>query len=225
MQQYQKDFVEFLLESNALSFGEFVTKSGRKSPFFINAGSFNTGASLEKLGEFYAHAIQENFGEADVLFGPAYKGIPLSVCAAMALSRLYGKNVRYCANRKEAKDHGEKGAFLGAKLQAGDKVVIVEDVTTAGTSVRETMELLKDTGAEVIGLVVLVDRMERGTTMKSALMQIHLDYGIKTCAIVGMHEIIKYLSETEVNGKIVITPELKKALGMYYMQYGAKNED
>ena len=225
MQQYQKDFIGFLLESNALSFGEFVTKSGRKSPFFINAGSFNSGRSLEKLGEFYAHAIRDNFGEVDVLFGPAYKGIPLSVCAAMALSRLYGQNVRYCANRKEAKDHGEKGAFLGAELQKGDKVVIVEDVTTAGTSVRETMELLKDTGAEVAGLVVLVDRMERGTTMKSALMQIRLDYGIKTCAIVGMHEIIKYLSENEVNGKIVITPELKKALGRYYMQYGAKNED
>ena len=168
----KKDFIDFLLEAQALKFGEFVTKSGRNTPFFINLGCFNDGEQLQKLGGFYAEAIKENFGDQmDILFGPAYKGIPIATATAIALWDKFGIKTKYCSNRKEIKDHGDTGIFLGNKLASGDKIVIVEDVTTAGTSVYETMDMVKDLGVQVLGLVVSVDRMERGKTEKSAIMQ------------------------------------------------------
>ena len=192
MERYKEEFIEFMIDCNVLKFGDFVTKSGRKTPFFVNTGFYRTGSQLRRLGRYYAEAIQEKFGfDFDVLFGPAYKGIPLSVAAAMAIDETYGREIRYCSNRKEVKDHGDTGILLGSPLQDGDKVVIIEDVTTAGTSIQETLPILKAQGAvEVIGLVVSVDRMERGQGTKSALAEIEETYGIRTTAIVTMAEVV-----------------------------------
>lgn len=218
MKDYKKRFIDFLIESKALQFGEFVTKSGRNTPFFVNLGNFNDGEKLLKLGEFYAETIADNFGkDVDVLFGPAYKGIPIAVAAAQALYRNFGANVRYCSNRKEIKDHGDGGMFLGSKLQKGDKVVIVEDVTTAGTSVYETMEMVKDIGVDVIGLVVSVDRMEKGKTEKSAISELSATFGLKGAPIVNMAEVVEYLSE-----KGQLTQDNIKKINDYYAVYGAK---
>lgn len=218
MKDYKKRFIDFLIESKALQFGEFVTKSGRNTPFFVNLGNFNDGEKLLKLGEFYAETIADNFGkDVDVLFGPAYKGIPIAVAAAQALYRNFGTNVRYCSNRKEIKDHGDGGMFLGSKLQKGDKVVIVEDVTTAGTSVYETMEMVKDIGVDVIGLVVSVDRMEKGKTEKSAISELSATFGLKGAPIVNMAEVVEYLSE-----KGQLTQDNIKKINDYYAVYGAK---
>ena len=164
MEQYKKEFIEFMIDCNVLKFGDFVTKSGRKTPFFVNTGFYRTGSQLKRLGEYYAQAIHDHFGfDFDVLFGPAYKGIPLSVAATIAISEKYDKDIRYCSNRKEVKDHGDKGILLGSPIQDGDKVIIIEDVTTAGTSIQETLPIIKAQGdVEVGGLVVSVDRMERG---------------------------------------------------------------
>ena len=188
MEQYKIDFIHFMVDAGVLTFGDFVTKSGRQTPFFINTGNYRSGGQLRRLGSFYAQAIKANFGtDFDVLFGPAYKGIPLSVAASMALSELYGADIRYSSNRKEIKDHGDKGILLGSKLADGDRVLLIEDVTTAGTSIRETMPLLKaQADAEVLGLIVSVDRMERGQGEKGALQEIGETYGMKTCAIVTM---------------------------------------
>ena len=171
MEQYKQEFIEFMIDCNVLKFGDFTTKSGRKTPFFVNTGFYRTGAQLRKLGQYYAKAIESKFGlDFDVLFGPAYKGIPLSVAATMEISEMYGKDIRYCSNRKEVKDHGDKGILLGSPIQDGDKVVIIEDVTTAGTSIKETLPIIKAQGdVNPIGLVVSVDRMERGQGTKSAL--------------------------------------------------------
>ena len=160
MEQYKKEFIEFMIDCEVLRFGDFVTKSGRKTPFFVNTGFYRTGAQLRKLGEYYAKAIQSTFGtDFDVLFGPAYKGIPLSVAASMALSEHYGADIRYCSNRKEVKDHGDKGILLGGPIGDGDRVVIIEDVTTAGTSIHETLPIIKAQGdVNVLGLVVSVER-------------------------------------------------------------------
>ena len=218
MKDYKKRFIDFLIESKALQFGEFVTKSGRNTPFFVNLGNFNDGEKLLKLGEFYAETIADNFGkDVDVLFGPAYKGIPIAVAAAQALYRNFGVNVRYCSNRKEIKDHGDGGMFLGSKLQKGNKVVIVEDVTTAGTSVYETMEMVKDIGVDVIGLVVSVDRMEKGKTEKSAISELSATFGLKGAPIVNMAEVVEYLSE-----KGQLTQDNIKKINDYYAVYGAK---
>ncbi|MCH5266686.1 MAG: orotate phosphoribosyltransferase, partial [Lachnospiraceae bacterium] len=144
MEQYKKDFIQFMVEANVLKFGEFTLKSGRKSPFFMNAGAYVTGSQLKRLGEYYARAIHDNYGEDfDVLFGPAYKGIPLSVATTIAFHELYGKEIRYCSNRKEVKDHGDTGILLGSKIEDGDRVVIIEDVTTSGKSIEETFPILK----------------------------------------------------------------------------------
>lgn len=190
MKAYKKKFIEFMIECGVLTFGDFVTKSGRKTPFFVNTGNYQTGNQLSRLGEFYAEAIKENFGaDYDVLFGPAYKGIPLGVTTAIALSSKYDIDVKYCSNRKEVKDHGDKGILLGGKLQDGDRVLIVEDVTTAGTSIYETMPILKSQGdVDVKGLIISVDRMERGQGKESALVEIREKFGFKTCAIVTMAE-------------------------------------
>ncbi len=223
MDQYKADFIEFMIECNVLKFGDFVTKSGRKTPFFVNTGFYRTGSQLARLGRYYAEAIHQNFGlDFDVLFGPAYKGIPLSVATTMAISEAYGKDIRYCSNRKEIKDHGDKGILLGSPISDGDKVVIIEDVTTAGTSIQETLPIVKAQGEVFVqGLVVSVDRMERGQGTKSALKEIEETYGIKTAAIVTMAEVVEHLYNKPVGGKVIIDDTLKKAIDAYYEQYGA----
>ena len=220
MKNYKKEFIDFLVEAQALKFGDFVTKSGRNTPFFINLGCFNDGRQLQKLGGFYAETIFDNFGkDVDVLFGPAYNGIPIATATAIALSEKFGVNVRYCSNRKEVKDHGDTGILLGSKLQDGDRVVIVEDVTTAGTSVYETMDIIKDMGVKVVGLVVSVDRMERGKTEKSAIAELSSAFNFKGTAIVNMAEVTEYLSKE----KGVLDKDKLDKIADYYKQYGAKN--
>lgn len=224
MQDYKKEFIEFMIDCEVLKFGDFVTKSGRKTPFFVNTGFYRTGAQLRCLGEYYAKAIQENFGtDFDVLFGPAYKGIPLTVAATMALSEFYGADIRYCSNRKEVKDHGDKGILLGSPISAQDKLVIIEDVTTAGTSIEETLPIINAQGeVNVLGLVVSVDRMERGTGTKSALKEIEEKYGFKTTAIVTMADVVEHLYNRPYKGKVIIDDQLKAAIDAYYEQYGAE---
>ncbi len=224
MEQYKKEFIEFMVDCQVLKFGDFVTKSGRKTPFFVNTGFYRTGAQLKRLGEYYAVAIKEKFGlDFDVLFGPAYKGIPLSVAATIAISDKYGKDIKYCSNRKEVKDHGDTGILLGSPIVDGDKVVIIEDVTTAGTSIQETLPIIKAQGdVNPIGLVVSVDRMERGQGTKSALSEIEEMYGLKTTAIVTMAEVVEHLYNKEINGKVVIDDTIKSAIDKYYEQYGAE---
>ena len=224
MEQYKKEFIEFMVDSNVLKFGEFTLKSGRKSPFFMNAGAYVTGSQLRRLGQFYAQAIHDNYGtDFDVLFGPAYKGIPLAVATTIAFSELYGRDIRYCSNRKEIKDHGDKGILLGSPISDGDKVVIIEDVTTAGTSIQETMPIIKAQGdVDVMGLVVSVDRMERGQGKKSALTEIQEEYGIQTTAIVTMAEVVEHLYNKEYKGKVIIDDKLKDAIDAYYDIYGVK---
>ena len=216
MEQYKKEFIDFMVECQVLRFGDFVTKSGRQTPFFVNTGFYRTGEQLKRLGEYYAHAIRSAFGtDFDVLFGPAYKGIPLSVTASIALSSQYGADIRYCSNRKEIKDHGDKGILLGSPLQDGDRVVIIEDVTTAGTSIRETLPILQaNADVKVLGLVVSVDRCERGTGTKSALEEIRENFGIETTAIVTMKEVTEYLTGT------VIDDAMKAKIDAYYELYG-----
>lgn len=224
MEQYKKEFIEFMVDCNVLKFGDFTTKSGRKTPFFVNTGFYRTGAQLKKLGEFYAKAIHDKFGcDFDILFGPAYKGIPLSVAASMAMSDLYQAEIGYCSNRKEIKDHGDKGILLGSPIQAGNRVVLIEDVTTAGTSVGETMPIIKAQGnVDILGIVVSVDRMERGTGTKSALSEIEETYGIKTTAIVTMEEVVEHLYNKPYNGTIIIDDTLKQAIDAYYETYGVR---
>ena len=224
MEQYKKEFIEFMIDCNVLKFGDFVTKSGRKTPFFVNTGFYRTGAQLKRLGEYYAQAIHDQFGlDFDVLFGPAYKGIPLSVAATIAISEKYDTDIRYCSNRKEVKDHGDKGILLGSPIQDGDKIVIIEDVTTAGTSIQETLPIVKAQGdVDVIGLVVSVDRMERGQGEKSALQEIRDTYGFKTTAIVTMEEVVEHLYNKPYKGQIIIDDKIKAAIDAYYEQYGVK---
>lgn len=226
MEQYKQEFIEFMVESKVLKFGDFTLKSGRKSPFFMNAGAYVTGTQLQKLGEYYAKAIHDNYGlDFDVLFGPAYKGIPLSVATTMAISRLYGKDVRYCSNRKEAKDHGDTGILLGSKLKDKDRVVIIEDVTTSGKSIEETFPILKaQADVEVKGLIVSLNRMEVGKGgEKSALDEIKDLYGFDTAAIVTMEEVVECLYNKEYNGQIIIDDTLKSAIDAYYKTYGVKS--
>lgn len=224
MEQYKQEFIEFMVDCQVLKFGDFVTKSGRKTPFFVNTGFYRTGAQLRRLGDYYARAIHDKFGlEFDVLFGPAYKGIPLTVAATIAISELYGTDIRYCSNRKEVKDHGDKGILLGSPIQDGDRVVLIEDVTTAGTSIQETLPIIRAQGdVQPVGLVVSVDRMERGTGTKSALKEIEEKYGLQTTAIVTMAEVVEHLYKREYKGRVIIDDEMKKAIDAYYEQYGAK---
>lgn len=224
MEQYKQQFIEFMLECQVLKFGDFTLKSGRKSPFFMNAGAYVTGAQLRKLGEYYAKAIHDHYGlDFDVLFGPAYKGIPLSVATTMAISELYGKEIRYCSNRKEVKDHGDTGILLGSKLKDGDRVVIIEDVTTSGKSIEETFPIIKaQADVEIKGLMVSLNRMEKGQSEKSALAEIQEKYGFGACAIVNMQEVVEYLYNRPYKGQIYIDEELKASIDAYYEQYGAK---
>lgn len=225
MEQYKEEFIKFMVDSKVLKFGDFTLKSGRKSPFFMNAGGYVTGSQLRKLGEFYAKAIHDKYGDDfDVLFGPAYKGIPISVVTAVAFSDLYGKEIRYCSDRKEEKDHGaDKGSFLGSKLQDGDRVVMIEDVTTSGKSMEETVPKVRGAAnVEIIGLMVSLNRMEKGTGEKSALDEIKEKYGFDANAIVTMEEVTEFLYNKPYNGEIYIDDTLKAAIDAYYEQYGAK---
>ncbi len=225
MEQYKQEFIEFMVDSNVLKFGDFTLKSGRKSPFFMNAGAYVTGTQLRRLGEYYAKAIHDNYGlDFDVLFGPAYKGIPLTVATTMAISELYGKDIRYCSNRKEVKDHGDTGILLGSKLKDGDRVVIIEDVTTSGKSIEETFPILKaQADVEIVGLMVSLNRMERGlSSEKSALEEIKEKYGFDANAIVSMTEVTEYLYNKPYKGQVYIDDTLKAAIDAYYAQYGAK---
>ena len=226
MEQYKKEFIEFMVDCKVFKFGEFTLKSGRKSPFFMNAGAYVTGSQLKRLGEYYAKAIYAAYGtDFDVLFGPAYKGIPLAVVTAIAFSELYGKEVRYCSDRKEEKDHGaDKGSFLGSKLQDGDRVVMIEDVTTSGKSMEETVPKVRGAAdVEIKGLMVSLDRMEVGKGgEKCALDEVKDLYGFETNAIVSMAEVVEALYNKEVNGEVLIDDTLKAAIDAYYEQYGAK---
>ena len=225
MDAYKKEFIDFMVESKVLKFGDFTLKSGRKSPFFMNAGAYVTGYQLKKLGEYYAKAIHDVYGDDfDVLFGPAYKGIPLSVTTAIAYSELYGKEIRYCSNRKEIKDHGDTGILLGSKLKDGDRVVIIEDVTTSGKSIEETFPIIKaQADVTIVGLIVSLNRMERGlNTEKCALDEIKETYGINTAAIVSMADVTEALYDKEVNGEVIIDDTIKAAIDKYYEEYGAK---
>ena len=226
MESYKNEFIEFMVECNVLKFGEFTLKSGRKSPFFMNAGAYVTGTQLMKLGEYYAKAIHENFGDDfDVLFGPAYKGIPLSVATTIAFSKLYGKEIRYCSNRKEIKDHGDTGILLGSDIHDGDRVVIIEDVTTSGKSIEETFPIIKAQGdVEIKGLMVSLNRMEVGLGgVKGALDEIQEKYGFPAHAIVTMEEVTDHLYNKECQGKVVIDDKIKAAIDDYYEKYGYKN--
>lgn len=223
METYKQEFIEFMIDCQVLKFGDFVTKSGRKTPFFVNTGFYRTGSQLKRLGKYYARAIADHFGtDFDLLFGPAYKGIPLTVAATVALSEDYGADIRYCSNRKEVKDHGDKGILLGSPIEKGDKVIIIEDVTTAGTSIKETYPIItaQAEGVDVAGLVVSVDRMERGQGDKAALAEIGEKYGMKTCSIVTMAEVVAHLYNRPYKGRIVIDDRLKAAIDAYYMEYG-----
>ena len=224
MEQYKQEFIHFMVDSDVLKFGEFTLKSGRKSPFFMNAGAYVTGSQLKKLGEYYA--IHDKYGDDfDVLFGPAYKGIPLSVVTAIAYSELYGKEVRYCSDRKEEKDHGaDKGSFLGSKLKDGDRVIMIEDVTTSGKSMEETVPKVRGAAdVTIVGLIVSLNRMEVGKGgEKCALDEIKDLYGFDTAAIVTMEEVVECLYNKEYNGKVVIDDTLKAAIDTYYETYGVK---
>lgn len=228
MEQYKKDFIDFMLECQVLKFGSFTLKSGRQSPFFMNAGAYITGSQLFRLGKFYAQAIHNTFGDDfDVFFGPAYKGIPLAVATSIAYYELYGKEVKYCCDRKEEKDHGaDKGSILGYKIKDGDRVIIIEDVTTSGKSIEEVYPKIRaqesvDGGIKIVGEIVSLNRMERAPdSNKSALEVISEKYNFKTTAIVTMDEVMEALY---TNGdKKVITEELKKQLDEYYAQWGVK---
>ena len=225
MEQYKIDFINFRVESDVLKFGEFTLKSGRKSPFFMNAGAYVTGSQLRRLGQFYAQAIHEHYGDDfDVLFGPAYKGIPLSVATSIAFSEMYGKEIRYCSNRKEVMDHGDTGILLGSKIKDGDKVVIIEDVTTSGKSIEETFPIIKAQGdVEIKGLMVSLNRMERGlSTNASALDEIQQKYGFAANAIVSMEDVVECLYNKECQGRVIIDDKLKEAIDAYYDEYGVK---
>ena len=223
MEQYKKEFINFTVECQVLKFGDFTLKSGRKSPFFFFSFSYVTGSQLARLGEYYAKAIHDNFGDDfDVLFGPAYKGIPLSVVTAIAYRRLYGKETRECSNRKEEKDHAaDKGAILGSALKDGDRVVIIEDVTTSGKSIEEIQPIVKAQGdVKIVGEIVSLNRMEKASAdcNKSALDTITEKYGFPAKAIVTMKEVVEAL---HVPGG-VITDEIKERIDAYYGEWGAK---
>ena len=228
MEQYKREFIEFMVESGVLQFGEFTLKSGRKSPFFMNAGGYVTGSQLRRLGEFYAKAIHHTYGDAfDVLFGPAYKGIPLSVVTAIAYSDLYGREVRYCSDRKEAKDHGaDQGSFLGSPLRDGDRVVMIEDVTTSGKSMEETVPKVRGAAqVEIRGLMVSLNRMEVGKGgEKTALEEVRELYGFPTAAIVTMEEVVEALYNKPCRGQVLIDDQVKAALDAYYGTYGVRGK-
>lgn len=223
---YKKQFIEFMVRAGVLTFGDFTTKSGRKTPYFVNTGNYKTGAQADKLGHFYASCIEENMKNGKIkedivaLFGPAYKGIPISVATAISLSRDFDRDINYCFNRKEEKDHGEGGNMVGYKLQDEDSLLMVEDVITAGTAVRETLpQLMAAAKVKVEGLIISVDRMEKGQGDKTAIQEIEEEFGIKTYPIVTVREIIDAMHNTEIDGKIVIDDAMKQRMEEYLAKY------
>ena len=226
MEEYKERFIDFMVGADVLTFGDFTTKSGRQTPFFINTGKYRTGAQMAQLSDFYASAIHSHLGDSfDVLFGPAYKGIPLAVATSMALSRgaqgRAGQDCAFCFTRKEKKDHGEGGGLGGHSLKDGARVLIIEDVTTAGTSIRESVPLLRGAAkVELSGLVVSVDRMERGQGTQNALAELRDEFGLNTFAIVTIEEVMGYLKGRELNGKVVLTDAIYQSMQAYRDRYG-----
>ncbi|MBJ6895059.1 orotate phosphoribosyltransferase [Vibrio cholerae] len=212
MKAYQREFIEFALEKQVLKFGEFTLKSGRKSPYFFNAGLFNTGRDLARLGRFYAAALVDSGIEFDVLFGPAYKGIPIATTTAVALADHHDVNTPYCFNRKEAKDHGEGGNLVGSKLEG--RVMLVDDVITAGTAIRESMELIQANKADLAGVLVAIDRQEKGKGELSAIQEVERDFGCAVISIVSLTDLITYLEQQGNN------TEHLEAVKAYRAQYG-----
>ena len=193
MKSYQREFIEFALEKEVLKFGEFTLKSGRISPYFFNAGLFNTGRDLARLGRFYAAALMDSGISYDVLFGPAYKGIPIATTTAVALADHHDTDVPYCFNRKEAKDHGEGGNLVGSPLEG--RIMLVDDVITAGTAIRESMEIIQANGADLAGVLVAIDRQEKGKSELSAIQEVERDFNCKIVSIVSLTDLITYLEE------------------------------
>ena len=222
---YKNEFIEFMVTSGVLTFGDFITKSGRKTPYFINTGNFRMGSQLARLSDFYASCIEESLGDGyDALFGPAYKGIPLAAGAASSLYRLFGRDVPYCFNRKEAKDHGEGGGMVGYKPANGDRIVIVEDVVTAGTAVRDTIALFRSVAdVRFRALIVSVDRMERGTGEKSAMRELSDESGIEVFPLVNIDEVVDFLYMREIGGKILIDDGVREKILEYRRMYGAND--
>jgi orotate phosphoribosyltransferase len=222
MDKQKREFIELMIQCDVLRFGDFTAKSGRKTPYFINAGRFRTGAQLDRLARSYAQAITTQLGDRfDVLFGPAYKGIPLAAATSVALFQNHGHDVGFCFNRKEAKDHGEGGSLVGQELRDGDRVLIIEDVTTAGTSIRETVPLLQAAAKiRLAGLVVAVDRMERGTGATNALTEISEQYAMPTFSIVTIDEIIAHLREHPVDGRMLLDDATYERVLDYRKQHG-----
>ena len=223
MESYKEEFIEFMVRSNVLTFGDFITKSGRSTPFFINTGNYENGEQLLRLGQYYAKTIMSTIPDGfDVLYGPAYKGIPLVVSTAMVLHSDYGKKLPFCFNRKEVKDHGEGGNIIGHKLKDGERILIIEDVTTAGTSVRESIPLLKAAAdVSITALIVSVNRMEKGGTEKSALDELQDEFKISTLAIVTLSEIISHLHNKEIDGRVVLDDVIFGKIEAYRNIYGA----
>jgi orotate phosphoribosyltransferase len=212
MQNYKQQFIDFILEVGALKFGEFELKSGRISPYFFNAGLFNSAQQLSKLGEFYAQAIKENIGDFDVLFGPAYKGIPLASSAAIALYNKFKQNINYSFNRKEAKTHGEGGNIVGADL-AGD-IVIIDDVITAGTAINESMQIMQNFDCQVKAVIVALDRKERGKNAGSAIDEVEAKFGLKVFSIIDLDDIIEYIKNSGDKELLVKIEDYRKQYGV-----------
>ena len=222
MEDFQRKFIEFMVRADVLRFGDFVTKSGRNTPYFVNTGRYRTGEHMRQLGHFYADAIEASGTSPDVLFGPAYKGIPLVVATAAALAER-GTNVAFCFNRKEQKDHGEGGVLVGHQPTDGDRVMIIEDVTTAGTSIRETVPLLRHAAdIQLVGLVISIDRCERGKSDCAALEEVGREFEMPTHSIATVYDVIEHLSEKEVDGSRVINPDIREKMLAYLNQYGAQ---
>ncbi len=221
MQEYKEEFITFLVKSRALKFGDFTLKSGRQCPYFLNMGFFYKGSQIIELGRYYAAALNENVQDFDTVFGPAYKGIPLCVATTAQLFKNFGKDVGYSYNRKEAKDHGERGNIIGAQITLDSKVVIVDDVMTAGTAVKETLEMMKGLGnPEIKGILIAADRMEKGSGDKSAAQEMKDTYGIDVYSIVNLDEIIEVLYNKPIDGTIYIDDEKMEQIKTYRVQYG-----
>lgn len=220
----KSELIELMVRAGVLTFGDFTTKSGRKTPYFVNTGNFKTGAQMASLGDLYARTIYEDFGtDFDALYGPAYKGIPLAAAAAASLYRLYGVDKPYFFNRKEAKDHGEGGSLIGYKPKDGDRIVIVEDVVTAGTAVRESAELLGSIAdLKLAALIVSIDRRERGQESKAALDELEDEFGLKVCPIATVYDVIDKLHGREVDGRVLIDDGMKSKMEAYLAEYGAR---
>ncbi|EEX95095.1 orotate phosphoribosyltransferase [Vibrio orientalis CIP 102891 = ATCC 33934] len=212
MKAYQREFIEFALEKEVLKFGEFTLKSGRKSPYFFNAGLFNTGRDLARLGRFYAAALADSDIEFDVLFGPAYKGIPIATTTAVALADHHDVDTPYCFNRKEAKDHGEGGNLVGSALEG--RIMLVDDVITAGTAIRESMEIIQANGADLAGVLVAIDRQEKGKGELSAIQEVERDFGCAIISIVSLTDLVTFLEEKGT------APEHLEAVKAYRAEYG-----